>query len=497
MSLIDLVHAMPGKRIVLVGDFMLDRYLYGNAERLSPEAPVPVLHFNREEQRLGGAGSVAADLAALGCVVHCVGVTGTDPASHELRRLLEASGARGDDLVPDSGRPTTAKVRLVGKVSNRPGQMLRLDYEDAGPVPDEVAEQIVRRAEAALADADALCLEDYAKGVLTPDVCRRLIDAARVLGKPVLIDPARVDDFSKYAGATLLKLNRVETCKATGQPCETIADFERSAATLLDRLDLEAVVVTADKDGAYLATRDGVSRHLATKARDVSDVTGAGDMMLAGLTAARAAGADWASATALANVAAGLEVERFGAVPVEPREIVAELLAEVHAAGGKVRELEGLLPEIAQHKAAGKRIVFTNGCFDVLHLGHVQYFRFARRQGDVLVVGVNTDESIRRLKGEKRPVVPEDDRVGVLEELESIDYLVKFGDDTPMRLIDALLPDVLVKGADYAEHEVVGHEVVKANGGSVALAPLVDGRSTTNLIARVLDAYGERNPTAT
>ena len=489
-ALLDLVPKLAGRRVIVAGDFMLDRYLHGSADRLSPEAPVPVLHFQREDVRLGGAGSVAADLAALGCRVEAVGACGGDAAAGELRRLLGECGAGCGGLVELAGRPTTAKVRLVGRVQNRPGQMLRLDYEDARPIGGADADRVVEAVARALDGADVLCLEDYDKGVLASGTCRRLIELANGRGVPVLVDPARVDDYGKYRSAALLKLNRVEARRATGRAIETPADFAAAADWLLGELDLQAVVVTADKDGAYLAAQGGVRRHLTTKARDVYDVTGAGDMMLAALAAARAAGADWVEATALANVAAGLEVERFGAVPVTPAEILAELLAEQRDHAGKVRTLDALLPEIEQHRAAGRRVVFTNGCFDVLHLGHVTYFRYAKAQGDILVVGVNTDESIRRLKGERRPVVPEDDRVGVLEELESIDYLVKFGDDTPLKLIEAIRPDVLVKGADYAEHEVVGHEVVKAGGGRVALAPLVDGRSTTTLIGRVLEAYG-------
>jgi D-beta-D-heptose 7-phosphate kinase/D-beta-D-heptose 1-phosphate adenosyltransferase len=488
-TLLELVPQLAGQKIALVGDFMLDRYLHGSADRLSPEAPVPVLHFQREESRLGGAGSVAANLAALGCHVRAIGVCGNDSAGHDLRRLLGEAGIERCQMI-EADRPTTAKVRLVGRVQNRPGQMLRLDYEDASPIDRQTADQVLAAAEEALDGAAVLCLEDYDKGVLADGLCRRLIELAASKDVPVLIDPARLDDYRKYSGATLLKLNRVETCRATGRTIATDDDFAAAADELLASLDLQAVVVTADKDGAYLATKDGTKRHLTTKARDVYDVTGAGDMMLAALAAGRAAGAGWVEATALANVAAGLEVERFGAVPVLPQEIIAELMAEQGDQTGKVRDLEGLLPELRQHRAAGRKIVFTNGCFDLMHLGHVRYFRFAKAQGDVLVVGVNTDASISRLKGDKRPVVPEDDRVGVLEELESIDYLVKFGDDTPMNLIEAIRPDVLVKGADYAEHEVVGHQLVKSIGGRIALAPLVEGRSTSGLIGRVLDAYG-------
>jgi len=488
--LIELVERAPRARVVLVGDLMLDRYLFGNAERLSPEAPVPVLHYQREELRLGGAGGVAAMLARLGADVRVVGVVGCDEAGKHVREHLAACGASADALLECTDRPTVSKVRLVGLAQHRhPQQMIRLDFEDQRPLPPDLAGRVVERVEAELGRAEVLCVEDYNKGLLTPDVCRRLIELARGRGIPVLIDPANLPDYARYAGATALKLNRIETERATGLPCTNPEEYDAAGTWLLDRLGLEAVVVTLDKSGAYLATRDGERRWLKTKARQVYDVTGAGDMVLAMLAVARSAGADWPEAVALANVAGGLEVERFGSVAISREEVIQELLTEVHEHLGKERTLEQLLPELQRHRATGKRIVFTNGCFDLMHLGHVKYFRFAKAQGDLLVVGVNTDGSIRRLKGDKRPVTPEADRVGVLEEMQSIDYLVRFDEDTPMRLIEQIRPDVLVKGADYRKEQVVGWELVESYGGRIALAPLVDGRSTSAVIEKILDAY--------
>ena len=492
--LIELAETLPAVRAVLAGDFMLDRYLYGDADRLNPEAPVPVLHFNHEDVRLGGAGNVAADLAALGAEVTAVGVAGTDEAGRTMRALLQERGVDAAGL-HDAGRPTTCKVRLVGLARQRSGQqMLRLDFEDASPVGSAVADAVVASATAALKGADVLCIEDYHKGVLSGDVAPRLIAAARSAGVPSFVDPPRIADYRKFAGATCLKLNRPEAEAATGLPARTLEQVDAAASKLLDALDLHAVVVTLDADGAYLATRgDGTTeperRHVAGKPRQVSDVVGAGDMVFAALAVARSAGASWVEAVALATVAGGLEVERFGAVPITPGEIVAELLDDLRATEGKQRTLDALLPEVRRHRAAGKRVVFTNGCFDIVHLGHVKYFQYAKAQGDVLVVGVNTDAGIRRLKGDRRPVIGEDDRCGVLEELESIDYLVRFDADTPVDLIEAIRPDVLVKGADYAKEAVVGWDVVEGYGGRVALAPLVDGRSTSAVIGRILEAY--------
>jgi D-beta-D-heptose 7-phosphate kinase/D-beta-D-heptose 1-phosphate adenosyltransferase len=489
--LIELVERLPRSRVLLVGDVMMDRYLYGDVERISPEAPVPVLHYSREELRLGGAGNVAANLAVLNAAVRVIATVGADEMGQAVRRHLRELGADGDGLLEVADRPTVTKMRLVGSAQHRHAQtMLRLDYEDRGPVSDAVGAEVVRRVEAALPQTDVLCIEDYNKGLLTPAVCRAIIAAARAAGVPVIVDPAVVADYSRYAGATAIKLNRVETERATGgMPVVTPGDWHAAAERLLETLDLEAAVITLDRNGSFLATRDGERRWLKTRARQVFDVTGAGDMVHATVTVARAAGATWSEAVALANVAAGLEVERFGCVPIRPDEIVQELIVEAREHLGKERTLERLLPELARHRAAGRRIVFTNGCFDLVHLGHVSYFRFAKAQGDLLVVGVNTDAGIRRLKGPKRPIINEHDRVTVLEELESIDYLVRFDEDTPMNLIGQIRPDVLVKGADYEKEQVVGWELVESYGGTVALAPLVEGRSTSAVIKLILDAY--------
>lgn len=489
--LIELIQNLPPTRVLLLGDFMMDRYVYGNAERLSPEAPVPVLHYQHEEWRLGGAGSVAANLAALGARVCAVGTIGEDEVALALRDGLHRIAADCSGLVSCPDRPTTCKVRLVGSAQHRhPQTMLRLDYENPAGVSGDREDLLFSHLERLIGQCEVFCIEDYNKGAVTPKLCRAAIELARSAGKPVLIDPANLPEYSKYAGATCIKLNRSETRRATGIAPRTEDECRQAGHALIQSLNLEAAVITLDKDGAYLATRGGEDRWLRTKARQVYDVTGAGDMVLAMLAVARAAGATWTEAVTLANLAGGLEVERFGAVPITPREILQELLTEIHEHPGKERNLESLLPELAHHRAAGRKIVFTNGCFDIIHLGHVKYFQFAKAQGDVLVVGVNTDASIRRLKGAKRPVINEADRVGVLEELESIDYLIRFDDDTPLRLIEAILPDVLVKGADYRKEQVVGWEIVEKHGGRIALAPLIDGRSTSSVIQKIIEAYG-------
>jgi len=488
--LVELVQRFGSPRVVLVGDFMIDRYLFGSTDRVSPEAPIPVLRFRREEVRLGGAGFVLAGLATLGAQVSAIGICGSDRAGDQLCNIIGGySGADTSGLVK-CNRPTVEKVRLLGSSEDRSAQqMIRLDIEDTTPCDRATEDRLFAAAQRAIEGAAVLCLEDYNKGVLTPSLTQRLIGLAKQCGIPVLIDPARLNDYSKYRGATLIKLNRPETERATGLPVRDVATAEEAAKALLENLDLQAVVITMNDKGSYLAMRDGRRELLASRARQVADATGAGDMVLTALAMSCAAGADWHEAVELANVIGGLEVEKLGCVPITRAEIIEDILAEQRNAHGKERTLDDLLAELDIHRRAGRRIVFTNGCFDLVHLGHIKYFQFAKAQGDLLVVGVNTDASIRRLKGEKRPVVSEDDRIGVLEELESIDYLIKFDSDTPLDLITSVQPDVLVKGADYAKEQVVGWDLVEARGGHVALAPLIDGRSTSSVIQRILEAY--------
>jgi D-beta-D-heptose 7-phosphate kinase / D-beta-D-heptose 1-phosphate adenosyltransferase len=493
--LIEILQNLSRGTVVLLGDLMIDRYLYGNAERLSPEAPVPVLHFQHEEMRLGGCAGVAGDLAVLGSHVRLIGVVGDDEPGQRLRQLLSESGIAPGHLILDASRPTTCKLRLVGSAQHRhPQQLLRLDFEQTVAVSQAIADELIRRTIHAMDGAQVVAIEDYNKGTLPPAVIQKIIAAARERNLPVIVDPAAVTDYSRYAWATAIKLNRSEASRASGINLDKSDQAPAAARRLLSSLGLEAVILTMDKQGAFLATKDGHEQWLSTRPRQVFDVTGAGDMVLAAIAAARAVGATWPDAVALANIAGGLEVERFGAVPVKPAEILHELLSEHRQRIGKQRTLEQLLPELAHQRAIGKRIVFTNGCFDLIHLGHVKYFQFAKRQGDLLVVGVNTDAGIRKLKGDSRPIITQADRLGVLEELSSIDYIVTFDEETPVDLIRAVRPDVLVKGADYAKEKVVGWDFVEGYGGRVALAPLVDGRSTSGLIQRILEAHQNSGP---
>ncbi len=487
-DLISLLDRWRTTRVLVVGDFMLDRYVYGNAERLSPDAPVPVLTAERQTHTPGGAANVCMQLRALRAEVCCVGIVGRDDAADHLRDGLRQHGCDVAGLIACPDRPTTVKHNFVGLAQHRhPQKMFRVDDERSTPIDHATADQLLAVINRLLPDTDIVCLEDYNKGVLTEPLCQAVIAAAERRGVPVLVDPAAIRDYAKYRHATCITPNRTEAALATDHPAPPTdtAELTDLARRLLRELQLQTVVLTLDKQGALLVRKGRRAQLLPTRAREVYDVTGAGDMILAMLAAARANGIDWPAALELANVAAGLEVERFGVVPISVDQVLLAVLQRDAEQLGKLRPLELLLTELAAHRAQGKRLAFTNGCFDILHAGHVAFLREARRQGDLLIVALNSDASIRRIKGPNRPVNHEADRVMVLSELQSVDYIVLFDDDTPSRLIEAVRPDVLVKGADYTRERVVGHELVEAYGGRVALVPLIQGRSTTNIIRRI------------
>jgi D-beta-D-heptose 7-phosphate kinase / D-beta-D-heptose 1-phosphate adenosyltransferase len=485
-ELIRLVERFKRPRLAVVGDLMLDRYVFGDAERISPEAPVQILRADEEDTRLGGAGSVVNNLLALGADVAVFGVLGADDTGDQVLRDLKKAGARSAGVVCVKGRRTTIKTRFVGRAQHRhPQQVLRVDWEDSSPLGPAVEKQLLARFRAFLRSADAVVISDYNKGVLSPGLTQQVIRMARAQRLPVLVDPIKDRDYRKYRGATLITPNRMETSLASGVRLTGQEAVRTAARHLLDDLKLAAVVVTLDKDGAYLAQRGKPGGMVPTRPRTVYDVAGAGDMFISALAMAVAAGAGLEESVRLANVAGGLEVQKFGVQTVSREEIVAELLEEAHKSGDKVRRLANLKIDLARHRAAGEKIVWTNGCFDVLHAGHIDYLQFSAAQGDVLVIGLNSDASVRCLKGPERPICSEEHRARVLAALEAVDYVVIFEDSTPERMIKAVRPDVLVKGEDWRKKGVVGREFVESYGGRVVLAPLVRGLSTTNIVDRI------------
>jgi D-beta-D-heptose 7-phosphate kinase/D-beta-D-heptose 1-phosphate adenosyltransferase len=484
-ELIDLVQNLGQPRVLVVGDLMLDRYVWGDAERISQEAPVILLRAEKREERLGGASSVATMLRALGARVAVAGVVGSDQDGGQVRQMLDHLEIDRESLLSDSGRPTTVKERYVGRAQHRhPQQIIRVDYEVRTPVAAAVEEDLCKAVASQVRKADVVLVSDYDKGACTPAVLDATFAAAKASGVRVAVDPIRSTDYRKYCGCSAVTPNRLEAGLATGRALATTADALGAAAQLREQLDLEAAVVTLDKEGMALAHRDGRRHVFPTRPRQVYDITGAGDMVLSVLGMALAAGADYEPAIRLANVAGGLEVEKIGVATVTRDEILRDLL---HAGPGndKVQAREVLLRELESRRRLGQRISFTNGCFDVLHAGHVQYLQEARAQADLLVVGLNSDDSIRALKGPGRPVNSEAARMLVLAALQAVDFVTVFDEATPLELITAVRPDVLVKGADYRKDEVVGADFVESHGGRVHLAALREGYSTTSILRRL------------
>jgi len=487
-NLLKTVMNLGSPKVLVVGDFMLDVYVYGDALRISPEAPVPVLKVAKTEYRCGGAGSVAGNLAAMGATAYCLGVIGDDQNSQVLRDRLTQAGVDIKGLFEAENRPTVSKQRLIGLAQHlHRQQLIRIDEESVEPLGNKLSERILQTYEQKLAQVDIVCLQDHDKGLLAAPLCRRMIELATQAGKKVLVDPSSTNDYLKYRGATLITPNRKESSAAVGFDVVDEETAARAADDLLARLELQAVVLTLDRQGAYLRTQEH-SKMVPTRARSVYDVTGAGDMVLATLAASLATGCDYETAVQLSNIAGGIEVEKFGAATVTVEEIADEIARLRGGSVGKVHSVESLVCEMERHRRQKKTIVFTNGCFDVLHRGHVEYLEFCRQHGEVVVVGLNSDSSVKMIKGPERPFHSEDDRAVILAALEMVDYICIFDEPDPLRIITALTPHVLVKGGDWGEDEIVGSDVVKEAGGEVHRIPFVAGYSTTELIEKI------RNP---
>ncbi len=481
-ALVSLVEALGGARVLCVGDIMLDRFVHGRVERISPEAPIPVLRVEGEHAMLGGAGNVVRNLVALGAQVRFVSIVGDDAPGREVMALLESDASVRSNLVIETGRQTSIKTRFVAGTQ----QMMRADRETTTAPKVENAEALRTAALAALDACAIVVLSDYGKGLLTSSLIADLVGAARASGKSVIVDPKGCD-YTRYRGAGVLTPNRNELAQATGMPTGSDAEIVAAARHLIATCGVDAVLATRGQDGMSLVPAEGEVTHLATEAREVFDVSGAGDTVIATFAAALAIGAEMPRAAALANVAAGIVVGKVGTAVAYVSDVVQTLHHhDLSDAEAKVLALEPALDRIRLWRRKGLKVGFTNGCFDLLHQGHVTLLARARAACDRLVVGLNTDDSVRRLnKGPERPLNTERDRAVVLGSLSTVDMVVGFDEDTPLKLIQAIQPDVLVKGADYAPDEVVGADVVKANGGQLLLVDLVSGYSTTGLVTRM------------
>jgi D-beta-D-heptose 7-phosphate kinase/D-beta-D-heptose 1-phosphate adenosyltransferase len=475
-ALLVTLNGYSGLNIWVIGDLMLDEYIMGAVDRISPEAPVPVVRVAATEHRLGGAANVARQVAALGAHITLAGLIGADAAGDDLLRLCKVAGIQTHAIARRADRRTTRKLRVLSHSQ----QLLRLDWEDAQPCPDAAAADMMREL-ARGAAPDAIILSDYAKGVLTPGFIATVMQSRA--GAPVIVDP-KSRDFTRYRGATTVTPNLRELELAAQQTFDpaNIAAIAAAARPLMAAAELDAMVVTMSERGMLVVPARGPEVAIPATRLDVFDVTGAGDTAIAVLALSLAAGASLLGAAQIANAAAGVSVGHVGAVAVD-RDSIRNALCSLP--DGKVLSREDLAARAMSWRLSGKRIVFTNGCFDLLHAGHLSLLNDAAKQGDVLVLAINSDASVRRLKGAERPLVPQAERASMLAALACVDAVTIFDEDTPLEALKSVRPHVLVKGADYRVEEVVGRELVEADGGRVALVPLLPEKSTSALVKRI------------
>ena len=483
IDLLAVLDSLGSPRMLVVGDFILDRYTWGNAERISQEAPVILLRADRQEQKLGGAGNVCQMLHGLGAQVSCAGILGQDEPGTCLRGMLEGLGIDCQMLYSDSTRSTTIKQRFMGRAANRhPHQILRVDSEMRDAISPALEKELIRNIVGNIINFDVVLISDYAKGLVTPSLMRAVLAEAKKHCIPVIVDPVRTRDYRMYRGATLITPNRAEAKEATGLPIDNPSDALEVARRLCEIVDLEMAIVTLDRDGMVLAQADGQAELFPTDPRAVYDITGAGDVVIATIGICIAAGCTGEIGVRLANLAAGIAVEQMGASMVYRTDLRSYLLTQHRPVDLKLHDLDQLACIVKTAQAQGKRVAFTNGCFDLLHVGHISYLQKAAAMGDLLVVGLNSDQSVRQLKGPKRPVICEADRAAILSALQCVDLVTIFDSLDPLNVIDLIRPDVLVKGGDYRLEEVIGRDLVEAYGGMVVIAPLVEGVSTTRIL---------------
>lgn len=480
-SLISLTTDLNKARVLCLGDVMLDRFVQGTVERISPEAPIPVLNVSWENNMLGGAGNVVRNITALGAQVHFISAVGNDEAGFDVTRLVgETRGAKAT-LVNTGLRPTSVKTRFIAGQQ----QMLRTDWESSEALEAAQREELLSAMREHIGKCDVVVLSDYGKGLLTNGAAADFIALANDAGKPVIVDP-KGTDYAIYAGAALITPNRKELAEATGMAVNDDGSVIAAAQWLIDQYSFGAVLATRSQDGMTLVRSDGHVTHLKAEAKEVFDVSGAGDTVVACMSVAMGIGAALEEGADLANVAAGIVVSKTGTAAAYINDVVTAIHhRDIMTAEAKVLDIESLKDQVDLWRRRGLKVGFTNGCFDLLHPGHLSLLHQASLACDKLIVGLNSDASVERLKGPTRPIQGEAARSAVLASLGMVDAVVIFDEDTPMKVIEALLPDILVKGADYTEDQVVGGSVVKAAGGKVVLANLEPGHSTTNTIARL------------
>jgi len=480
-SLVEIIDRFATCRVLCVGDVMLDKFIYGQVDRISPEAPIPVFAIKEERAMLGGAGNVARNLVALGAETAFVSVIGNDKIGHAITSMIGKEALITPYLLTESGRISTIKTRYVAGTQ----QVLRADHETQALVTEVTARLIVETVNEEIKNHDVIILSDYGKGMFSRATLSAIISAAKAQGKPVVVDP-KSRDFSLYHGATCVSPNLHELANAAASELRTDEEIIMAARALMQAHDIENILVTRSREGMTLVARAGAVHHIPAKAQEVFDVSGAGDTAIATLALGVAAGVSLENAAILANLAAGIVVGRIGTAVVNARDLKTALFSHSSADSlHKIMPLSAAAAQAEQWKREGKTVGFTNGCFDLMHPGHLALLHDTKFHCDKLVVGVNTDASVKRLKGPTRPLNGEMERALLLASLTAVDMVVLFEEDTPLKLIEALKPMVLAKGADYQKHQVVGHEIVERNGGKIVLVPLKEGYSTTNLIKKM------------
>lgn len=472
--------AVRPKNFLVIGDVMLDKFCNGSINRISPEAPVPVLRYQSERNVLGGAANVATNLSGIGQNVALMACIGNDTAGSEIRQLLSEAGIDSEMVVAENGRPTTVKTRFVTGHQ----QLLRVDDESTADIAAETKQKILSIYKKRIAEFDLILISDYMKGMLSYEFTQSMIGIAQEAGKQVIVD-VKDNNAAKYAGSGLLKPNRKELHDLTGLSVKTMDDVVEAMKALRKKAECKCILATLSGDGmAFLGEDDSVIVERCDS-RKVYDVVGAGDTAFAYVAAALAFGLSPKDMLKLANTASSIKVTRFGTSVVTLSDVIDELYHEVN----KVQSINTIEKTLSGRR--DKKIVFTNGCFDILHIGHIRYLKEAKAKGDILVLGLNSDESVKRLKGPQRPVNKQQDRVDMLAEMEFIDYVVVFEEDTPYELITRVKPDILVKGGDYEPDKIVGADFVRSLGGSVEVIPFVEGKSTTNIINAMVRLKGE------
>jgi D-beta-D-heptose 7-phosphate kinase/D-beta-D-heptose 1-phosphate adenosyltransferase len=468
-----------GCTVLVIGDVMLDRYFWGDVERISPESPVPVVRVAKKTSTLGGAGNVAKNLKGLNCKQILLGVRGDDSNGLSLQDILNKEDIR-NNLIPVKNHPTTTKTRILSQNQ----QLLRLDEENSTEIPVKILKELLNSFDEALPAADVVIISDYGKGVFPFDVVQHIIKRCRSKKVPAFVDPKGVS-WERYGGATCVTPNRTELNRVAPFPEDDETILENQAKKVIEKYDLDYMLVTRGPVGISLFQNGLPARHIATHAREVYDVSGAGDTVIAALSAAFGCGLKMSEAAVLANMAAGIVVGKVGTQPVLESELKQALWARTLDGVNKIVSKNQAQDRIAEWRRNGQRIVFTNGCFDILHIGHIKLLHAAADEGDRLIVGLNSDLSVKKLKGDSRPVVPEAERAALLSSINGVDLVVFFHEETPLELIRCFKPDIIVKGGDYAPEQVVGHEIVEQKGGKVVIVPLIEGISTTKVIRSI------------